>query len=173
MREGGHDRGYNVIPMRRRAFTILAAVSLLLCVATAALWVRSYWVVDKCREPAPGCALWLMSGFGRVGFALDIGANVNNRSFVVHQHPRPGDYRGHLGFRSQRLMSRDQEYTVLMPDWLLTGLFAVLPFLRTRRRSLHPDRCNGVFCAACGYDLRATPDRCPECGAMPQAKATV
>jgi hypothetical protein len=47
----------------------------------------------------------------------------------------------------------------LYPMLLLWGLV----WLIARQKARDPGHC-----PICGYDLRATPDRCPECGAAPQ-----
>ena len=47
---------------------------------------------------------------------------------------------------------------------LLGGLLWWRDILRKRRHAL---LVSTLHCAKCGYDLRATPDRCPECGAEP------
>jgi hypothetical protein len=53
--------------------------------------------------------------------------------------------------------------------WLPMALLAVMPAMwLERRRAAHRARRLGL-CAGCGYDLRGTPHRCPECGAMPVA----
>jgi hypothetical protein len=51
------------------------------------------------------------------------------------------------------------------------GPMIVLLFLRPRLRAEQRESA-GVFCAACGYDLRASVDRCPECGLRFAAPAT-
>jgi hypothetical protein len=56
------------------------------------------------------------------------------------------------------------------PFWSLALATAALPltvitrYLRTRRRNARQKHNPIPRCQSCGYDLRATPTRCPECG---------
>lgn len=54
--------------------------------------------------------------------------------------------------------------------WLLSLILAIAPsygaILAWRRRRAYKEG----QCARCGYDLRATPGRCPECGAIPASR---
>lgn len=60
----------------------------------------------------------------------------------------------------------DQKVLVI-PHWMVTvlllaaGFPSILWFRNDRRRR---KRLRGGLCPTCGFDLRATPQRCPECG---------
>jgi len=59
---------------------------------------------------------------------------------------------------------------ITVPFWILLAATAALPAWKLRaifREYRHNRRRRGGFCGSCGYDLRATPQRCPECGAVP------
>jgi len=62
---------------------------------------------------------------------------------------------------------------VTVPFWLFAAITAI-PALLALRRKLHERRCWQLArCPSCGYDLRATPNLCPECGrARPQLAPT-
>jgi hypothetical protein len=47
---------------------------------------------------------------------------------------------------------------------LLTIALSVLVYVRSRQAGLRDRRVQAGLCAGCGYDLRASPERCPECG---------
>jgi hypothetical protein len=56
-----------------------------------------------------------------------------------------------------------------LPYWPIAAATALLPAWRllTHRRRRRRARAAQGLCPRCGYDLRATPDRCPECGTIP------
>ena len=80
----------------------------------------------------------------------------------------------HFGFSAARANSSifgtpTDDWAVVFPLWLPFALFAAYPALRftgvlRRRRATR----RGI-CSRCNYDLRASPGRCPECGAACKA----
>ena len=167
--------------MRRWLFTIVAFCSLVLCVGVAAGWVASYW----CGYGIAQTELQRLAGLGVTRglvqwsevqqppgalayFGPVSGPHFFHNSPATAVGPPPNamttDWDGLLrpvgfGFaqRSPPLTYR----RVIVPCWALTFLLAIAPaeWLRRRRR-----RSRRGFCLTCGYDLRASPNRCPECG---------
>jgi hypothetical protein len=64
---------------------------------------------------------------------------------------------------SGRTSSRD----LLFPIWMLAaipGVFSLLCWIAYCRLSRRQYRLKNNLCMKCGYDLRASEERCPECG---------
>ena len=156
--------------MTRRLLSLPTALALLLCVAVAALWARSHFRSDLLFS-TPADAAWsfrVVSGFGGVGFVLDqaIGkSEVDLPGIHWSTSPQGGYARGGWEHRAGfALVWERPMYGLAVPFWFLlaasvaaTALLAAARARRARRRQ--PGTCN-----SCGYDLRATPGRCPECG---------
>ena len=86
-------------------------------------------------------------------------------------YPMPGAVRQAYGFGWWYAADRtswafDGVVPAVVPIGLLTMPAAVLAAGRWRRSR----RWSAHACPACGYDLRATPGRCPECGRAVQAR---
>jgi hypothetical protein len=168
----------------RHAFTILSALSLLLCVAACVLWVRSMSEADgfdahwddsnysnltgrsdsggielslKVWEPEPSTRAPL-DGRRYVAPRYDTGSRASRfRLGIINMDHYAGE--GNL-----TVVEGDRYLELELPHWASVAATGALPtwftllYVRRKRR-----RTSGS-CRACGYDLRASPDRCPECG---------
>jgi hypothetical protein len=161
--------------MKRHLFTALSVPSLLLCLATLALWVRSYWRYDSAdyvRDAVGWVSLHNLYGLVQVT-VIEAGTYESSvpRGFWRLSGPLP-NYRLGRGplFGFHYLHSKNVR-VVTIPHWSLALLFAILPALHLRA-AIRSRRLHRIgHCPRCGYDLRATPQRCPECGAVPAEAA--
>jgi hypothetical protein len=102
---------------------------------------RGKWEWSRERHPTGNVATsWfdMSSPLGRVGFGWFADDDVDATTARIRQR------------------------AVTFPLWLPAVLLALLPAVRLYRRIRRPFAAG--LCQRCGYDLRATPGRCPECG---------
>ena len=159
--------------MKCRLLNLLTALSLLLCAAACVMWVRSHavpecwwrtlsWSSSARVESAGGLLTvrrlewWITAGWPTARW--------------VHQELRrkPPFHWRTLGFDGEWWRQDERRGNVMatrsvtVPYWFLAAAAGALPAVRLSRRLRH--RRLHEQCRACGYDLRATPRRCPECG---------
>jgi hypothetical protein len=87
--------------------------------------------------------------------------------FVFRRDRRPEYLYREAGSTYYKQPKVETRFIADTPYWPLLLLGATPPalhILRTRRRRR---RVRATSCERCGYDLRATPGRCPECGHVP------
>jgi hypothetical protein len=167
---------------RLLSLRVITAISLFLCAVTILLWITSYFRSDYLiYQPRFD---WVKREYGigvvQGGFIFDAemprshpGLTIGYRNVPVTPWPLQGTLHGFgpvhfarnvipYGYFSSELVL----YSAHIHWWFLTLLFT-LPSIIRRALWLRarPDRREKAgLCRACGYDMRATPDRCPECG---------
>ena len=178
--------------MTRRAFTVLTALSLVLCVGIVALWVRSYWAVDRFQH-ATGrfeTLLWSKAGqfgvtrsyAGEAGVATKAGWEMDavpavERGGVAFPQGHEFRYRA-IGFELSSYRptaraswvpgmhgSKTRFWVVAVPHWFAAAALALSPALWLQRWRRERRAARIGHCPRCGYDLTANVSgTCPECG---------
>jgi hypothetical protein len=146
--------------MRRLLLSLLAVLPFLVCVS---FWVASYLPPHWHLQVLSGNVLIVATDMPNA----DEGYNIKFTGFASVDDVRWQWRHAGFGFGDSTGGGYTSKYA-LFPIYVPTvaaGLFGSYALVRMRRRTWQGE-CKR--CQNCGYDLRATPDRCPECGTIPK-----
>jgi hypothetical protein len=169
--------------MRLRPSRVIAATFLILAAAVCALWVRSYRTVDalhlrrgvetyEANSRDGSIMMWSLAVFSDVPTENE----STDQSLAYEQRGAGGEDNWHpflerdlrWGFGRARVRTVSEvgvridaiAFPLWMPILFLASPTVVVAVAGLRRRRRRARGC----CERCGYDLRATPAECPECG---------
>src|SRR5258706_7339698 len=161
----------------RILFRLLLSASLILLAATSFMSIRSYFRGDYWGTSSHGRCNSISSAKGSIVFdasEMDPIFRPDSTEFGTAKkvyystYSPPRTWQQRLGFWSMDMRtSSGPFFRTIIPYWPLILIFAVIPLdaLIQLVRAWLFHRCHRIgICGKCGYDLRESKDRCPECG---------
>ena len=151
--------------MRRRLFTLGSALLLLLHFVACAMWTRSVFWQDDLPFVVGGRGFRVQSGNQSLHLVGQPAEQATPTGFWggrgrVRQMPEPRHFR-------PSFVRVGPFWVISIPYWMIV-IVLVIPLtvigVRRKRSRRRAERVSLGLCPACGYDLRASPERCPECG---------
>jgi hypothetical protein len=172
--------------MIRKTLTLLSLIGLLLSVG---LWGASYFNLVRATHRSNNPIVisgvmnenWQGGSLALIGGALKYGMGgfgywplSDGRMFqaslgafgeqVLEAQPPRWISRGRTDFTTHWRFVYMSGRVVVIPLWMPTVLFGVLPTAALVRVTRNRRRRKLGQCLKCGYDLRGSSERCPECG---------
>ncbi len=165
---------------------VALGTALILTLVAGGMWVRSYTMYTELSYGRGRSVYCLALERGRLTLLYDVYPRIIKAECGVGWNSRPA-YRGpsilpptsvanYLGFYVFSSNYRDgasygSNFSLTLPAWLAwlvpAGPIAIAVISLRLKRTKH----SGTRCSACGYDVRASPGLCPECGA-PRKRAS-
>jgi hypothetical protein len=177
---------------KRSSFSVARDILARLCVAStliatvvlAWVWTKSYRADLAVEHSFNQTTLQLGTSPGRLSFFHGILFHPNTPMYNsrIYFFPRTqmnddmdkgewsspsGQFAGIRWNHSENDIGKN--WTFQIPIWMIILPLFALPLLSTKRFLVRHYRAVHGQCITCGYDLRATPGRCPECGAIPDS----
>ena len=159
--------------------TLGLATSITVGLVVCFLWARSYRWSDALRWSGQRCVGYAIVYSGKGGLLAGLSPPRPPSGFPPgirydrEENPEPascvkGVLFSHFGFglSHEPPPYNTAAYAIWIPHWFAAlSLLAPLALYLKKRRTIRNRELSGL-CRQCGYDLRASPERCPECGAF-------
>jgi hypothetical protein len=160
-------------PVFRWLSHILAVGSVLLLALTCGVWARSSRFADAVQIDLPGESWLVSTTSGRVHVWRPSPTARLSPADQLDMHFFSSSAAQGLGTQALRpefmhgsaVVAGNTIHYIQFPLWAVAAAMGLLPGLRALSAVLRScRRRNRLLCRSCGYDLRASPVRCPECG---------